>query len=418
MKIMKNLFLLITLLFTCFGCSNGKQTLTITVSNPLAIERTNEMVEVSAGEVFNKLKLADTAQIVVMDEKGEQIPYQITYDEKVIFPTTVAANGTSTYTIQAGTPKEFEVRACGKYYPERVDDVAWENDLVAFRTYGPALQKTGERAFGYDVWTKYNTAEPVVEDRYNSELNPETKAKIEALKKTDPKAAATLYRSVSYHVDHGNGLDCYKVGPTLGGGTAALMCGDTIIYPYCYKTQEILDNGPLRFTVKLVYNPLTVRGDTSVVETRLVTLDAGSHLNKTVVSYSSLREALPIVVGIVLHDNGAVAANAKDGYITYVDPTDPLDKTVDNGKIFVGAAFPAMVKEAKSVLFSDKEKKELRGGADGHVLAISDYEPGAEFEYYWGAGWSKADIKTADAWNSYMAGFAKKVRNPLKVTLK
>ena len=139
MKIMKNLFLLITLLFTCFGCSNGKQTLTITVSNPLAIERTNEMVEVSAGEVFNKLKLADTAQIVVMDEKGEQIPYQITYDEKVIFPTTVAANGTSTYTIQAGTPKEFEVRACGKYYPERVDDVAWENDLVAFRTYGPAL---------------------------------------------------------------------------------------------------------------------------------------------------------------------------------------------------------------------------------------------------------------------------------------
>ena len=27
-----------------------------------------------------------------------------------------------------------------------------------------------------------------------------------------------MYQSVSYHVDHGNGLDCYKVGPTLIGG--------------------------------------------------------------------------------------------------------------------------------------------------------------------------------------------------------
>ena len=30
----------------------------------------------------------------------------------------------------------------------------------------------------------------------------------------------------------------------------------TIVYPYCYKDCEILDNGPLRFTAKLVYNPL------------------------------------------------------------------------------------------------------------------------------------------------------------------
>ena len=29
--------------------------------------------------------------------------------------------------------------------------------------------------------------------------------------------------------------------------------------------------------------------------------------------------------------------------------------------------------------------------------------------------WDKADIKTADAWNRYMADFAQKVRNPLSV---
>ena len=62
---------------------------------------------------------------------------------------------------------------------------------------------------------------------------------------------------------------------------------------------------------KLEFTPLTVKGDSTVVETRLITLDAGSHLNKTVVSYSNLKETLPIVAGIVLHEpDGAVVADA------------------------------------------------------------------------------------------------------------
>ena len=80
------------------------------------------------------------------------------------------------------------------------------------------------------------------------------------------------------------------------------------------------------------------------------------------------------------------------------------------------AAFPSLVKEAKTVLFPEKEKKELRGGADGHVLAISEYEPGSEYTYYWGSAWDKAAIKTVDAWNAYMAEYAQKVRTPLTVT--
>ena len=170
-------------------------------------------------------------------------------------------------------------------------------------------------------------------------------------------------------------MDCYAVGPTLGCGTSALMEGDTIVYPYCYRTQEILDNGPLRFTVKLEFNPLVVRGDSGVVETRVISL-------------------------------------AANGYITYVDPT--TDRSGGNGKIFVGAAFPAQVKDAKVVLFQEKEKKE-RGGADGHVLAVSEYEPGSEYTYYWGSAWDKAAIKTAEAWNEYMSQYAQKVRTPLTV---
>ena len=394
----------------CFAC-NDSRTVTVTVTNPLAMERSNEMVEVSMETVTDRLGLADTAQIVVLNADGQQVPYQITYDGKVIFPAAIPAGGTATYTIQTGTPEAFDVKACGRCYPERMDDMAWENDLVAFRAYGPALQAKGERGFGYDLFTKYNTTEPMLEAMYAKELDKETLAKIAELKKTDPKAAAELSRERSYHIDHGYGMDCYAVGPTLGAGVAALMVNDTIIYPWCYKNQEILDNGPLRFTVKLEFTPLTVKGDSTVVETRLITLDAGSHLNKTVVSYSNLKETLPIVAGIVLHEpDGAVVADAANGYITYVDPT----TGPDNGKIFMGAAVPAVVKDAKTVLFSEKEKKE-RNNADGHVLAVSDYEPGSEYVYYWGFAWDKADIKTADAWNRYMADFAQKVRNPLTV---
>ena len=394
----------------CFACNESK-TVTVTVTNPLAMERSNEMVEVSMETVTDRLGLADTAQIVVLNADGQQVPYQITYDGKVIFPAAIAAGGTATYTIQTGTPEAFDVKACGRCYPERMDDMAWENDLVAFRAYGPALQAKGERGFGYDLFTKYNTTEPILEAMYAKELDKETLAKIAELKKIDPKAAAELSRERSYHIDHGYGMDCYAVGPTLGAGVAALMVNDTIIYPWCYKNQEILDNGPLRFTVKLDFTPLTVKGDSTVVETRLITLDAGSHLNKTAVSYSNLKETLPIVAGIVLHEpDGAVVADAANGYITYVDPT----TGPDNGKIFMGAAVPAVVKDAKTVLFSEKEKKE-RNNADGHVLAVSDYEPGSEYVYYWGFAWDKADIKTADAWNRYMADFAQKVRNPLTV---
>lgn len=409
---MKKLLLLCMTALFCFACSDSK-IVTVTVTNPLAMERSNEMVELSMASISDRLGLADTAQIVVLDADGKQVPYQITYDEKVIFPAVVAANGTAVYTIQSGTPETFDVKACGKHYPERMDDVAWENDLVASRAYGPALQKRGERGFGYDLFTKYNTTEPVLESMYAQEMDKEVRAKIAELKKTDPKAAGELGRSISYHVDHGYGMDCYAVGPTLGAGVAALMENDTIIYPWCYKTQEILDNGPLRFTVKLVFNPLNVKGDTTVVETRLITLDAGSHLNRTAISYSNLKEAMPVVSGIVLHEpDGAVVADAANGYITYVDPT----TGPDNGKIFMGAAVPTVVKEAKTVLFSEQEKKQ-RNNADGHVLAISDYEPGSEYVYYWGFAWNKADIKTADAWNQYMADFAQKVRNPLAVAV-
>ena len=396
------------------ACESTKDSLIVTVTNPTALQRSGEMVEVPMKEVAHTLGLADTAQVVILNADGLQVPYQITYDNQLIFPVSVGAEAANHYTIQIGTPENVQVKACGRVYPERLDDMAWENDLIGCRAYGPALQARGERGFGYDLFTKRGTNEPVLEEMYEMQNSEENWSKVNELRKTDPKAADELVKSFTYHVDHGYGMDCYAVGPTLGAGVAALMVNDTIIYPWCYKEGEILDNGPLRFTVKLEFHPLTVKGDTSVVETRIITLDAGSHLNRTSVTYSNVQETLPVVTGIVLHDEeGAVVTDAANGYMTYVDPTNGPGQ----GKIFMGAAFPTDVKEAKKVLFSEEERKQ-RNNALGHVLAISEYEPESEYIYYWGFAWDQADITTAEAWNEYMQAFAQKVRNPLKVELR
>lgn len=397
-----------TVLWT--GCSKS-ESVTVTIANPLAIERTGEMVEIPVNDIYTQLNLSDTAQFVIYDEKAQEVPYQLTYDEKVIFPVSIASKASVNYTVQQGTPSLVNAVVYGRCYPERLDDIAWENDRAAYRAYGPALQKSGEKAYGYDVFTK-SVEELVVEDRYAMELDSASRAEIKALREAGKKAEAdSLSRAISYHIDHGNGMDCYAVGPTLGGGTAALMPDSAIVYPYCYKDYEILDNGPLRFTVKLVFNPLVVKNDSNVVETRIIQLDKGSQLNKTTVSYEYLTQATPMAAGLVLHaaNPEGYAYDAAKGYISYADLT--TNAEAGNGIVYVGAVFPASV-QTTTQLFEKPV-----GDALGHVLGISTYEPGNDFVYYWGSGWSKYGFEKAEDWTNYLKDYAEKVRNPLVVTV-
>lgn len=306
------------------GCVPDSET-QVTIENPLPSDRVNEIVEIPLSALGQEAGQENGSTLVITDGRGKQVPSQITFDGKLIFPASVKAGSSARYQIRKGNPDTLSVIACGRHYPERMDDIAWENDKAAYRAYGPALEASGERAWGYDVFTK-SVSEPVVEMRYARELDPQARAQISAWRKEGRKEQAdSLAQAISYHVDHGNGMDCYSVGPTLGGGTAALMTADSmLIYPRCYKEYEILDNGPLRFTVRLKYAPFTAGSDTSVVETRLISLDCGSHLNRTEVSYSGLRQSLPVASGIVIHPqnpDGYVCQPDK-GYVAYADSTD------------------------------------------------------------------------------------------------
>ena len=250
------------------GCT---QKHTITVENPSDLAADGEMAQVPLQDVL--AKVGD--RFVITDADGAEVPYQVTYDSLVIFPVTADAASEVVYTLSAGEPAPVDTLVWGRKFPERKDDMAWENDRSAYRAYGPALQASGERAFGYDIWTK-SVPTRVLEERFANDIQ----------------------HGISFHVDHGNGMDVYAVGPTLGGGTAALLDSlNNIVYPYCWDTYEVLDNGPLRFTVRLDYKPLTVDGDTAVVESRLITLDRGAWLNRTEVTYRGLTHEARVAPG-------------------------------------------------------------------------------------------------------------------------
>lgn len=403
------------LLFTsALAACSGRSSLTLSVQNGSAADRMEEMVEIPL-KSLSDLKLKEGEHMVLSAADGKEVPYQITHDSLLIFPVTVKAGQTAELKLAKGEPQKVDTVSCGHYYVERDDDIAWENDKAAYRAYGPALQKRGEKGFGYDVFTK-NVPYPVLRERYKRELNPEAWKEIHRLQAEGKKAQAdSLIHIISYHVDHGNGMDCYSVGPTLGGGTAALLQDTTIVYPWCYKDYAILDNGPLRFTVKLVFHREKV-GQDSVQETRLISLDKGSYLNRTRITYDGLSKPTTVAAGIVLHPQNpdGYAYSVEDSYIAYADSTDNVNN--HNGVMFMGVVEPTM-KKAHVQWFGEEEKKE-RPGALGHVLGETTYQPGDTYIYYWGSGWSKADVPDMDAWKKILKDFSLRVKQPLKVTVK
>lgn len=388
--------------------SASAENVTITVANSDNVQR-QELVEVPVNDVYAKLGIKNGEKFIVKNSLGQQVTYQITHDGNLLVDASVRPGGTADFTVTPGTPKPMKTIVCGRQYPERVDDIAWENDRTAYRVYGPALQRTGEKAYGVDVWLK-NTPDLEVEKRYNTELS--NHAKISELKKAGKTdEAIELEQETTYHFDHGYGLDCYKVGPTLGCGAPALMNGADMVLPYCYKSYEILDNGPLRFTVQLEYNPFAIGDDKNVIEHRIISLDKGSNYNKMTVWYDGLSKPCEMVAGVVLHSEDIKSVIYGDNYVLYADPTD--NPTKQNFQIYVGVLFPNGVKETKSIMFDSPSN-----GNAGHGVGIITYQPGEKYTYYFGSAWSKNDVRTLNEWKLRSEETLNALHTPLKVTLK
>ncbi len=384
------------------------KTVTITVTND-ENEQRQELVEIDLKTIVDKLALGEDDAFVVRNAFGQQVDYQVTYDGKLLIDVSVRPCGKAQFTVSKGVPEPMKTWVKGKMYPTRKDDIAWENDRGAYRVYGPALQRTGEKSFGMDVWTK-NTPEIVVEDRYTADYDGNILKNIYHKKGQGDKWRDEDLHT-SFHLDHGNGLDCYSVGSTLGCGTPALMDGNTLIYPYCYKEYEILDNGPLRFTVALTYHPAKVKKDENVVEHRIMSLDKGSNFNKITVWYEGLTKPCDFASGVVIHSEDKESVVLGSNYVHYADPTDNPAK--HNFQVYVAALFPYGDVKTKMLKYDTPNK-----GIEGHALGIlKKLENNQKYTYYAGSAWSKADVRTQREWQVRIDSFLNAIAMPLEVTI-
>lgn len=372
-----------------FACTLAAQaeTVEISVYNPGDFARSGEIVEVDESAVKNRI---GTPFFILRDSEGKEVPWQKTHDGKIIFPVNVAPRDSAIFHTEEGMPAAVEPKVYGRLFRERADDMTWENDRAAYRAYGPRLQKNGERAFGYDIWTK-SVPGLVLERRYilNNRKNK------------------------SFHRDHGDGMDVYTVGPTLGGGTNALLDADgSIMYPWCFSDFEILEQGPLRFQVRLVYPPMTAEKGVPAAEERIITLDAGDWLNRTDVTYRGLKEPASMVAGQVVHRQNpdGYLLDAENGITAYADLTENAE--AGNGTIFVGTVSGG---ESQSVYMPLPSPV---GDAVGHAVLKTTVADGKPFTYYWGSGWSKGGMPTMKEWHKTLLHKKECLRNPLQVKVR
>lgn len=384
---MKKGIKILTLLFIVIlcGCNTSQKRLTIDIHNPLSVDRENEMVEISWEEVQQKLSLKTGQTIVVTDDKGKQIPYQMITNgtdkvETLIFPVSVEADQDAFYKISAGDPEEFQSLVYGRLVPERKDDFTWENNMTAFRVYGPALKATGEISNGMDFWAK-RTEDLIIDKWYENDLSG----------------------VASYHTDHGEGLDYYKVGRTLGLGMTAPVKNDSLCLGDNFVTAEILDNGPLRITFRLTYEPYKA-GNNEITETRIISLDAYSLFNKVTNIFETDTALLTVATGIVMPEVNPLenAANTtfgdNSGIIAYETPKDEV-----NGTIFTAAIHPKGYGIIKV--------------SEGHYLGLNSYKPGAQYTYYTGGGWTKAGFDSFVDWVEFLKVEKQKIDQSLTINI-
>lgn len=409
MKIIKfKCSLTVMLLFFSFFAMSQEKVMTLEVVNKSPLQR-HEIVALSLDKIIKGLDLHERQSFVIRKINNMDVEYQICHDGQVIFEADVRPESKTLYYIEKGTPLKHSSLVKGGIYKDRKDDIAWENDRCAYRVYGPALQHSGERSYGIDIWVK-NTPDLVVANRYKMDKAGSIENK--RLRNNGQIAAADSVNLVtSFHIDHGNGYDPYQVGPTLGCGAPALMKDRKLIMPWCYNKYSILDNGPLRFTVSLTYEPTIIDGK-KVTEHRIISLDKGSFFNHITVWYNGLPHNYDVAAGVVVHSADTTTTYLGRNYVQYADPTDNVN--INNSQIYVACIFPNGV-DTTTYLHNTEKPSEYTGHLIGIKKNIRDAE---KFYYYSGASWSNGFVSSQKMWQVCIDDFIKKYDSPLELIIK
>jgi len=359
--------------------------------NNLDLTRENETVEVSLNElpkeitsmidrigVYDPLAAAFlTTQLIDRDQDGKM--------DQLIFQPQMAPSSKMTFHLMEQPERATVVEDCfSRIVPTRIDDYTWENDRVAFRTYGPAAQalveegkKGGLISSGIDCWLK-KVNYPIINKWYkDSEEN-----------------------GISYHEDHGEGLDNYHVGVSRGAGGLAIKGeGDQYFVSKNFTTHKTLATGPLRTLFQLNYADWE-GPQGSIKEQKTISLDYGNNLMKIKVSIQGTDK---ISAGISLQENNGTFID-KNNLIIFKQ--NHFETTLSNAILSPSKYFEG------SHVYNPKIKDQNHIFLDLKIINQS-------LVYYVGFNWSESNqFADHDAWEKHLNDLAIKIENPIIVNLK
>ena len=380
----------------------GEQ-LRIDASHDLTIARQSETITVPWTEVNRVLPGALIQRLAVRDRSGRVLPHQVTnvlpqakdpknigaaYGQLIFQYSFAAGEKRASFTVEKteSLAPVFPTAVTARYIQERLDDFAWENDLVAHRTYGPALgapatpgvTKEVLATSGLDIWFK-RVNYPIVERWYNKGHD-------------------------HYHKDEGEGMDMYNVGKSRGCGGSGVWDGTQLFTSHNYKSWKVLANGPVRAIFELSYDSWDA-GGTGVSEVKRFTVDAGHQFDRIDSTFTFAGPAA-LTVAIGLNKNPADKNQQAQIATTRDEPRGALMQWVQQAKH--GAFGTAIVLPGASGYAQDALNE----------LVLAKVASGQPLRYYAGAAWDKAGrITTSQQWNAEIATLAARVANPVRLSL-
>ncbi|MDI1335332.1 MAG: DUF4861 domain-containing protein [Lacunisphaera sp.] len=397
---------LLLCLFTSAQAAFAAGLVTVTVTHDLALARPAETITVNWAELAKALPGAQLQHLAVKDAAGRSLPYQVTnvdpeakdpkdlgvaYGELIFQHDFAAGEKSAAFTVEkiAEVAPVFPSQVFARYVPERLDDFAWENDKVAHRTYGPALAAprvpgTNKEVLvtsGLDVWCK-RVSYPVVDRWYNKGHD-------------------------HYHKDEGEGMDMYGVGITRGCGGTGVWDGKQLYVGRNYQNWKVIANGPIRAIFELSYDTWTA-GGAIVSEVKRFTVDAGHNLDLIESTFTAQVGPKEFTVAIGLNKDSADKGQENKITVTPLEADAVLTQwEVQSKNGALGTALA--VADGAFAGFAADDKNQL-------ILAKA--VSGKPVRYLVGAGWAKAgEFTTPEAWNTYVAACAARLKSPVKITL-
>ena len=375
--------LLSPLLFLGLCLPGTAQDYSFRLKNTLAIDRQDETVEVVLPEDINP------TTHTLKTENGTIVPFEALADGHTIrFRATVPHGATTGYTLTDGTPTApSKVTYAAVKMPSTRDDIAWENDLCAYRMYSSTLLKNEPNtAQGVDVWFK-KKAIPVIDD---------------------------MYKLSNYHNESQYGVDAYSVnGKRLGcGGTAAVVGGHLQMHNP-YNSCVIDEQSALQSSFTLTYNNVMVDGS-AYTKTLHVTTTAGALLNKATVRFEGPAKTFKLAVAVYQHTDmthlvKGVADTKTPGLVAWAEAKSEGSITSAGARFFQGAYIPSG--EHAGAITTEV--------IDSHLCLTTDYTVGTELTFYFGGGWSifpAGRYDSDEAWFEALLNFKQTIEQPLAPT--